>query len=251
MKKWLTLLLALTLVMSTLVPLTAMAEEELPFVTLKALFPGDGVEDSALIYEEKLRELTERDGLNCNIDIDYVSWADVATQYVLQLASGTPYDLIHVNSEQYFNEARKGAFREITMEEIQTYMPLTYAKMSPDVWNLISVDGAIYFIPWYAGTVDGYFEFAVRTDKAAEYGIDVKDVDSLEDFLTAAVAENPAAVTGSLGDVVLFDQYFGYGSTPLSYFKVAPDGNGGLDYNTVVLKYATDDYLEYAKRMRR
>lgn len=229
-------------------------QEELPFVTLRALFPGDELEDAALVYEEKLKELTERDGLNCNIEIDYVSWGDYDTQYLLQLASGTPYDIVHISGDNYYNEARKGAFREITMEEIQTYMPETYAATPEDAWDILSVDGKNYYIPWYAGTVDQYYEFGIRTDKAEELGITVTDVDSLEAYMAAikAADESEIPIKGAYEtfEAVLYDQYYGYGTTPLSYLKIAPDGNGSLDYDNVVLKYETDDYLEYAKRVR-
>lgn len=229
--------------------------EELEFVTLKMLFPGSAPTDSDLVYVEKLKELTERDGLNCNLDIEYIAWADVATQYLVQLASGTPYDLVHISNPDYFSEARKGAFREITMEEIQKYMPETYAKGTSDYWRSVTVDGKIYAIPWYSGTVDSYMAAAIRQDKSEELGIEVTDIVSYENYMAAIKAEDPSAVPmkGAFDfQTIGWTQNYGFrGFSSLGYLFLQEGSDGELNYDNILLKYETPEYLEFCKMMRR
>lgn len=228
------------------------SDDELPFLTLRALFVGDDPGDGELVYMDKLKELTTRDGLNCNMDIDYISWGDYPDSYLLQLASGEPYDIIYFNNSM-IDECRNGAFREITMDEIEQYMPETYAAMPQEGWDITAVDGKIYYIPDYSGTVGGYWSVAIRSDKAEEVGVTVTDLDSLGEYMAAIKAADPEAipVRGAFGGFeTLFKQEFGYGATPIDFFWVSPDGNGGLNYDDVVIKTETEEYLEYAKTIR-
>ena len=61
---------------------------------------------------------------NTSIDTVFMSWADVATMYSLNLAGGADIDLIFTAPWEYmFTEAAKGSFYEMDEEFIAKYMP--------------------------------------------------------------------------------------------------------------------------------
>lgn len=235
------------------------AQEELPFVTLKVLFPGDEPEDGKKVYVDWLTEKTTEDGLNCCMDIEYIPWADLATKYSLKLSSGTAYDIIHTNGADYFREARNGAFREITMEEIQTYMPETYKNEPEDAWKVSTVDGKMYFIPWYGGTVDGYGVAAIRQDLVEKFNLEeVTDIESFEQYL-AGIKENiPSAIpmaglqdwtnNSFMGAFLL--QANGWLKTTEDFFAIGSDGNGDLDYDNVIEVFKTEEFAALCQKIR-
>jgi len=117
-------------------------------VKLTMLFVGDKVADQDMVYAE-VNKLAQED-LNCTVTVKNLSWADYQQQYPLVLASGEQLDLVYVGEWlNYFDHARKGAFHEITMEDIEKYMPVTYKEQDKASFEQAMVDGKLYMIPNY------------------------------------------------------------------------------------------------------
>lgn len=223
------------------------------------LFVGDKVADQDLVYEE-INKLAKED-LNVTVTVKNLSWADYQQQYPLVLASGEQLDLVYAGEWLgYFEQARKGAFHEITMEDIQKYMPITYAEQDKASFEQAMVDGKLYMIPNYQFEYNVYRLVGVRMDLARKYGInEIKTVEDLEKYCEA-IAQNEKemfaiAHEGSGGNdnfAVFFRQpnnihMVGGGTTVFGIKYV----NGEFDYDNLYNVYILPEYAEYAKMMRR
>lgn len=223
------------------------------------LFVGDKVADQDMVYEE-INKLAKED-LNCTVTVKNLSWADYQQQYPLVLASGEQLDLVYAAEWLgYFEQARKGAFHEITMDDIQKYMPITYEEQDVVSFEQAKVDGKFYMIPNYQFEYNVYRLVGVRMDLAKKYGInEVKTIEDLEKYCEV-IAQNEKqmfaiAHEGSGGNdnfAVFFRQpnnlhMVGGGST---VFAVKYE-NGEFDYDNLYNVYTMPEYAEYAKMMRR
>ncbi|AGC67478.1 putative liporotein [Thermoclostridium stercorarium subsp. stercorarium DSM 8532] len=228
-------------------------------VNLVMLFVGDKVADQDLVYEE-VNKLAKED-LNCTVTVKNLSWADYQQQYPLVLASGEQLDLVYAAEWLgYFDHARKGAFHEITMDDIKKYMPITYEEQDPVTFEQAMVDGKLYMIPNYQFEYNVYRLIGVRMDLAKKYGItEIKTFEDLERFCEA-IAENEKemfaiAHEGSGGNdnfAVFYRQpnqiHLVGGGTTLFGIKYV---NGEFDYDNLFNVYFTPEFAEYAKMMRR
>lgn len=157
------------------------ATSDLEFVKLKMIALGDGSADSErmlTLLNEKLKA-----DLNCELEIEYISWSDWTTKYPLVFASGEEFDLIYTSSwASYASQATKGAFYELTESDRQTYMPLTCAALGEDGWKQAAIDGKVYMVPT---TPQGAFVdktcFGVRGDLMEEFGM--ASITTAEDML--------------------------------------------------------------------
>lgn len=228
-------------------------------VKLTMLFVGDKVADQDLVYEE-VNKLAKED-LNCTVAVKNLSWADYQQQYPLVLASGEQLDLVYAAEWlNYFDHARKGAFHEITMEDIEKYMPITYKEQDKASFEQAMVDGKLYMIPNYQFEYNVYRLVGIRTDLAKKYGItEVKTIEDLEKYCEA-IAQNEKemfaiAHEGSGGNdnfAVFFRQpnqiYMVGGGYTIFGIKYV---NGEFDYENLFNVYNTPEFVEYAKMMRR
>lgn len=192
-KRTLALLSAAVMAASTAASASVvMAEEsgELEYVKLKAISVGDSNEDSEL-FLEKLNELLLRD-LNCELEIENLSWSDWKDKYSLCFASGEDFDFIFTASWAYYSEqAMKDGFYELTEEDLKTYMPLTYEAVG-DKWNQTKVNGKIYMIPETAPNYSEQDVFGVRGDLMAEAGLEeITSVADMETYLDTAIENHP------------------------------------------------------------
>ena len=159
----------------------AAGAQELEFVQLKMIALGDSTADS----ERFLRLLNEKlkADLNCEMEIEYISWSDWTTKYPLVFASGEEFDLVYTsNWADYADQARKGAFYELTESDRETYMPMTCEALGDTGWDQAKLDGKVYMVP---STPQGYFDdctcFGVRGDLMKEFGMD--SITTEEDML--------------------------------------------------------------------
>lgn len=176
------------------------AGEELEYVKLKAISVGDANEQSDF-FLEKLNELLLRD-LNCELEIENLSWSDWKDKYSLCFASGEDFDFIFTASWAFYNDqAIKDGFYKLTPEDIETYMPLTNAAVG-DKWNQTKVNGKIFMIPETYENYSAHDCFAVRGDLMAEAGLEeITTIADMEKYLDTAIANHPELnvfnVTGS------------------------------------------------------
>jgi putative aldouronate transport system substrate-binding protein len=133
--------------------------------------------------------------INATMEINYIGWGDFQSKYPLLLASGEGFDWIYTaNWAFYFQQARKGAFMEITQEMLKKYMPLYYAKQSPNAYTEATVDGKMYMIP--TTTPDRKIPVTmIRGDLRKKYNVpEIKKYSDLEAYFEAIKKNEPGMV---------------------------------------------------------
>ncbi|GGD88949.1 ABC transporter substrate-binding protein [Paenibacillus nasutitermitis] len=153
-------------------------------VKLKMIMIGNHPPDTGLVYEEVNRKLKQ--DINATVELEFIPWADVHTKIPLILSSGEEFDVIQTaNWDGYFENARNGAFHEITQEDLKQYAPQTFEKTEQDVFDSALVDGKLYALPMNAHetTINGY---GVRGDLLKKYGLPgIQSLDDFENYLDA------------------------------------------------------------------
>ncbi|NQX57893.1 DUF3502 domain-containing protein [Paenibacillus qinlingensis] len=152
-------------------------------VELSMYLPSDGTPDAKLIHEE-LNKLTLKD-INATVKINFLS----NDAYNLMLSSGEKFDLIFAaNYMNFADNARRGAFKEITPAMLSTYAPIS-AKEAKDKVAGGFVGGKMFALPTLAASFN-YSTYVVRGDLMKKYN--VPDIKSLDDFgvYLDAVAKN-------------------------------------------------------------
>ncbi len=226
--------------------------------TLVMYVIGDEPVDSEIV-SAKINDLMEQK-LNTSLEIYYIPLSDYAQKYSLLLASGTDIDILYTSTWAFYNqEATKGAFYEITTENLQQYMPQTYEAEDAMAFEQAKINGVCYMVPRNNAYINNAVPVLIRGDLREKYGIDeVNSVETLEAYFKA-IAENeegiyPYAASGNGVDLSInlfqsrysllpfngLDKYFGYfyveGETPTA--------------DDIVWQLGTDEYLEYATLMK-
>lgn len=136
---------------------------------------------------------------NTSIDTVFMSWADVATMYSLNLAGGADIDLIFTAPWEYmFTEAAKGSFFEMDTDFIATYMPLSNKYQPTESWEETKINGKNIAVPCGRMAAEGRL-VAIRTDLAEKYGIgELKNWDDFKTYLLT-IAEKETPESGILG----------------------------------------------------
>lgn len=219
---------------------------------------GDEPTDSVLVSEQINALMEEK--LNTSLTIFYIPLSDYEQKYSLLLASGTDIDIMYTSTWAFYNqEATKGAFAEITTENLEKYMPQTYACESPMAFEQAKINGVCYMVARNNAYINNAVPVLIRGDLREKYGIEkVDSVEALEAYFKA-VAENeegiyPYAAAGNGVDLSInlfqsrynmlpfagLDKYFGYfyeeGKTPTA--------------DDIVWQLGTEEYLEYATQMK-
>ena len=165
-------------------------EDELEFVTLKFISIGDANETADKVFFEKLNERTRAE-LNCEVEVQNLSWADYKTQYSLIMSSGEAWDAVFTASWCFYSQyANDGTFRELTEEDFQKYMPLTY-EGAKDSFDSVRIDGKMYMVPQSYPEYNDMTTIAVRGDIMQEAGLEkITTVDELETYLDYTVANH-------------------------------------------------------------
>ncbi len=156
MKKWLSMLMAMCLLMG-LVPFASaestwqeaelyagidLSEPEVVNIYFVGFESPDWERINGLVNEK----LAEK--INTTINFVHVSFADFIGSYSLYLAGGTDVDLIYnMGPNDFSGFAASGAFEELTEEFLQKYMPQTWAKQDPTLWANTKFNGKIYGVP--------------------------------------------------------------------------------------------------------
>jgi putative aldouronate transport system substrate-binding protein len=167
--------------------------------------------------------------INATMEINYIGWGDFQSKYPLILASGQDFDWIYTaNWAFYFQQAAKGAFKEITDDMLKTYMPLHYAAMPRTAYKEAKVNGRMYIVG--TSTPDRKIPVTIiRGDLRKKYKVpEIKKYSDLEKYFEALKKNEPAmvpmnldssfdigrpyaALTAELGDYY-FDVLFSTGS---------------------------------------
>lgn len=144
-----------------------------------------GMDDVMTELNKKLKEK-----INATLEIRYLDWADYQTKYPLVLAAGEDVDFMFTADWcMYAQEANKNAFREVTEDDLQKYMPRHYAAEDPVAYSEGKINGKLYMIS--TSTPDKRCTcLAYRKDLADKYNI--TNLNKLSDFTPyfKAIAEN-------------------------------------------------------------
>jgi putative aldouronate transport system substrate-binding protein len=137
--------------------------------------------------------------IGVTMEINYIGWGDFQSKYPLILASGEDFDWIYTaNWSFYFQQAAKGAFKEITEQMIRTDMPLHYAACPKTAYTEAKVNGKMYMIG--TSTPDRKVPVTmIRGDLRKKYGVPaIKKYSDLEKYLDAIRKNEPSMVPMNL-----------------------------------------------------
>lgn len=202
-------------------------------VTLTGYLVADEPAGEPAVLDALNKELLK--DINATLDVKFIGWGDFWTKYPLVLASGEPMDFAFAaNWAAYADNAAKGAFREVTMSEIQKYMPLTYAAVPKDGWKDCLVNGKIYMIP-QSFKEQLTYGILYRGDLCKKYGLnELKKVTDLGPYFEQVQKNNPSMIPFNLGTA---------DTNLLAYYTTEDCGYGDLYSvaNTNLLAFNLDD----------
>lgn len=198
--------------------------------------------------------------LNTKLEIKFLNWSDYKTKYSLVLAGGEDVDLIYTAAWCFYNqEVSSGAFKELTTDWLQKYMPYSYKEQPTESWDQISINGKIYAVPKSKASFNSYSITEARTDliekyklteptswdnlKAYLYGLaDIKDETGVTPLKATANRNQLLATfnqTKNLEAVAIgFDFYYDNKGS-----EAAPAADD------IFYLYTSDLYLDYCKQM--
>jgi ABC-type glycerol-3-phosphate transport system substrate-binding protein len=175
-------------------------------VTIKMFVLGEAPPDMQKVQEEA-NKIFFKPLVNATLDINFLSWSNYQTKYSLVLASGDQCDLIYTAQWCSYNqEAAKGAFKELTMDWVNRYMPLTARSQAVESWEQVSIGGKVFAVPQNDINFAAYKYIAVRDDLREKYGlVEITDIDTLENYLfTIAEKEKGIQAIDSAGGNPIF-----------------------------------------------
>ena len=149
MKKLVSLLLAMLMLVSMLPMAAAEGIDTSEHVVINYLVTGDIPTDRTDEVLAKINEiLTEK--VNAELSVQWIEWTDWQSKYQLAVAMADgDIDLIGTATDWLFawTLIQKGAFLPISEEMLQTYAPQTYAQVPAENWELCKFNGDIYMMP--------------------------------------------------------------------------------------------------------
>ncbi|WP_239618645.1 DUF3502 domain-containing protein [Cohnella mopanensis] len=157
-------------------------------VKLVGYLLGDAPAGMSAVVEELNKKL--KADINATVEFRYIGWGDLSAKYPLVLAAGEDVDFIYAANWAFYNqEAAKGAFREITQDDLQKYMPKHFAAASEVAWKEASIGGKIFMIP--TATPDQKVPVTlIRGDLRKKYGVpEITKFKDIEPYL-AAIKQN-------------------------------------------------------------
>lgn len=157
---------------------------------------------------EELNKRLKAD-INAEIEFRHIGFGDLASKYPLVLAAGEDVDFVFSANWAYYNqESSKGAFREITLDEVKTYMPKHYAATNEIAWKEAKVGGKIYMIP--TSSPDRKVPVTlIRDDLRKKYGLpEIKKFQDIEPFLEAVKKNEKGMIPINADSSYDFGKYF-------------------------------------------
>jgi putative aldouronate transport system substrate-binding protein len=233
-------------------------ESELAFVELNMYLIGEKPEDADMVYNE-LNKLIKAE-LNAQLNVHFIPWEDREQKYPQILSSGVAVDLIYTSDWCYYDtESRKGTLREISKEDIQKYMPLTFKNQPEETYLQAMIDEKMYMVPNYQEEFADYKLVLIRGDLREKYGLEpLKTVDDLANYYNHVINYDPAIIpySASLDNKEL--TYVGFwqetdlirinSDNKASSFAIAYQ-QGKTAYELINI-LETQEYIDYLEKMR-
>lgn len=154
-------------------------------VTVKYVLPGTQPKEWPAV-QKAVNDKLVADGLNINIEKEYIDWGAWEQKINLKLSTKEDFDMFHVMNDLVglANYAGRGALKDITAE-VDQYGP-NLKKVIPDsVWSSVKKEGKIYGVPayWYESAVDGSLTINKYLLNKAGVPADIKDRQQLMDAM--------------------------------------------------------------------
>lgn len=204
-----------------------------------------------------LNDYTEK---KIGVKIDYrpMPDPDYLEKMPTYINSGEYYDICFTAdwNTNYVGFAQKDAFLDIK-DLLPKYAKETQDAIPKDLWKAVTVNGGIYGVPSYK-EMGGQGGLYVNSDMAAEYGIDLSKVKTLDDFTSVlkTVAEKSKAankkvigITGLTGGYSRLTPYESLaGNIKLPGAAAVPEYSDFFKGQTGIFnQYDTPEYMNYCK----
>jgi putative aldouronate transport system substrate-binding protein len=128
-------------------------------VTVKYVLPGTEPKSWPEV-KKAVNEKLLADGVNVQIEHQYIDWSAWEQKLNLMLSTGENFDMFHVMNDwiQISNYIARGAVKDITAE-LDQYGENIKKAIPKDVLGAVTKDGKVYGIPahWYEPSVVGVF----------------------------------------------------------------------------------------------
>lgn len=220
---------------------------------------GDEPKDMKKVLEE-VNSKYLLPNLNSTLEIKFLNWSDYQTKYSLVLAGGENVDLIYTASWCYYNEeAAKGAFKEMDMDFVQTYLPYTFEQQPEVSWEQAKIGDKLFAVPKGNASFSNYDFIVARKDLIDKYQLtEPEDWDSFKVFLkelakvqseTGVVALNTNANRNQTLEPYLQAKGYDYFTEGFDYFYNAGNKEDLPAWDSVLYLYTSDLYLDYAEEM--
>lgn len=227
-------------------------------VELVMYYIGDPAEDEELVLGEINSRLTEK--INASLTLKNMSLSDYTTKYSLTIAGGENIDLIYTSTWAFYQtEASKGAFAEVTDQVIDDYMPLHRENQAEASWGQAKISGKVYFVPGNMANVNAN-AIVIRGDLREKYNLDpLESIDDLQEYYAAVAADPDSGVSfaydasqnNDTSKVIML-------ASKNNWIQITGSLNNYLAYEysedvtagDVFWMYGTDEYLEFANRMK-
>ena len=240
MKKLVSLMLVLTLVIAMAAPAAMAAPTELIMYLVSDRPVGF---DDALAEFNKLAE----EELGVTLTVNFITWGEFDTSYPLLLASGEVFDLVYCAGwANYTDYALKGSF--LPLEDLlEENMPATCAALPQEAWDDVTVNGHIYAVPSNAAAPQTT-GCNVRGDLMTAYGMEsIESVDDLVTYLTNVAEKNPEITypltyPDTLYYIMLSEKYDIHTMGTNGIFAYRGD-----DYENLFMVYDCDEFKECVK----
>ena len=140
-------------------------------------------------FNDVMNELNKKlkTALNATMEISYIGWSDMQAKYPLILAAGEDVDWIFTAPWSFYaQQAKKGAFMELTPEIFQKYMPKQWEQLKDtSAFTEAQVDGKVYMVP--TNSPDKKVpSFVYREDLRVKYGVPaINKLSDIEPYLKA------------------------------------------------------------------
>ncbi|MFD2332795.1 DUF3502 domain-containing protein [Cohnella sp. GCM10020058] len=166
-------------------------------VNLKGYLLGEAPAGMPAVMAELNKRL--KTDINATFEVDYLGWSDYAAKYPLILTNSSGTDWIFsANWINFVEHATKGAFKALTEEQIQKYMPEYYASVNKEALKAGSIDGKIYMLP-APSRAPNIKVAIIRGDLRKKYNVpEIKKLSDLEPYFAAIKANEPNMIPAAL-----------------------------------------------------
>lgn len=223
-------------------------------VSLIMYLVGDKAPDFDMVYD-KINEIL-KDRLNAKLDVNFLPWDEVNSQYEQLFYAGEQFDLIFTAAGwgYYEDVANMKGFYPLTDSFLAAYAPDIVKTLPDEAWDEARINGNIYMVPNYQHQF-GIDIVGVRGDLMEKYGFsDLTSPDDLEKYLDA-VAENESDITPLdtesgrvLTQFYLFPDKLQVTGAPNSFFVYDYQDPDDIDIEYTV---ESDKFVEYARKMKK